>query len=382
MNRGIAIVLTLALLLSACGRPAETGPTAAPPAAKSPGAVTKAAWEQKWDETLAAAKAEGTVTIYSSNTPETRQKVGEAMKAKFGIQVEWVTGGGSNELVQKILAERNAKLYNADAMIGGTMSAMNFLKPAGALEPLEPYFILPEVTDTTKWFQGKLWWVDKEKTHLAYAAIAMPGIVINTDMVKREEMASYRDLLNPKWKGKILMDDPSTGGPGNSWVTAIGYNILDNSFLEELAKQEPFFHTEKRTEHEWISRGKYPVLVGGSTDTLFELKSAGISNLDSISPREGTWLSQSNGAISMINKAPHPNAARVLFNWILSSEGQAVVCRGQGLQSARIDVPTDWVDTFSLRQPGVKYADAINLESQLKKSEYATLAKKIFDVKK
>ncbi|MBI4333225.1 MAG: extracellular solute-binding protein [Chloroflexi bacterium] len=382
MKTVIGALLASVLLAAACA-PAPEAAFPAPAAPSGASSVAaRASWQQSWDETVAAAKKEGSVTIYSSNTPETRQMVGDAMRAKFGIRVEWATGGGSNELVQKILAERNARLYNVDAMLGGTMSIMNFLKPAGALLPLEQFFILPEVTDTSKWFQDKLWWVDKERTHLAYAAIAMPGIVVNSDVVRPEEMASYRDLLNPKWKGKILMDDPSTGGPGNSWVTAIGYNILDNSFLEELARQEPEFHTEKRTEHEWVARGKYPVLIGGSTDTIFQLKNSGVSNLAVIAPREGTWLSQSNGAITLLNNAPHPNAAKVLFNWILSAEGQTVVCRGQGLQSARIDVPTDWVDSFTIRQPGVKYADAINLESQVKKGEYAQLAKKIFNIKR
>ncbi len=376
------VMMFLGLLLSviaACASPpTSTLPPAAPSGAGGPLPSGKPRWEQRWEEILAAARTEGRLTIYSSNAPETRQQVGDAIYEKFGIRVEWVVGGGSNELVQKILAERNANIYNADAMLGGTMSTMNVLKPAGYIEPMEPDLLLPEVTDKSKWFQEKLWWVDTERTHLAYAAIAMPAIVINTDMVRNSEMASYRELLNPKWKGKILMDSPLTGGPGNTWLTAVGELIMGMDYLREFARQEPFMLQEKRQEHEWLARGRYPILIGGSTDTITQFKRAGVSNLEVITPREGTWLSQSNGAISLIKKSPHPNAARVLLNWVLSKEGQTVICRSQGFQSARVDVPTDWVEPWTLRQPGVKYHDTIAFEQQLKKNEYIEVAKRIF----
>ncbi len=372
----------LAALATACGPPpAPASPAVMPAAPPSDVSSGKPAWQQRWDELLAAARTEGSVTIYSSNAPATRQQIGEAVQGKFGIRVEWVVGSGSNQLVQKMLAERSANIYLADAMLGGTMSTMNFLKPAGYIERLEPELILPEVTDTSRWFQNKLWWVDKERSHLAYAAIGMPAVVINTDLVRKEEITTYGDLLNPKWKGKILMDSPFTGGPGNEWVTAVGNKIMGDDYLRQFAGQDPFLYRDQRLTHEWLARGRYPVLIGGSTDTITQFRTAGVSNMTVITPREGTWLSQSNGAISVMNKSPHPNAARVLLNWVLSKEGQTVVSRAQGFQSARTDVPTDWVEPWTLRQQGVTYHDTISYEYNLKKQEYVDLAKKIFTSK-
>lgn len=368
--------LVWVMLLASCAPPATT-----PLPAERPGAPTgKLTWERNWDETVSAAKAEGNLVIYGFTMPRQRQLISEAFSSKFSIRPEWVVGR-SNEIAQKILSERRANIYGADVLLGGTMSYMTILKPAGALKPLEPDLLLPEVTENNKWFQGKLWWVDNERTHLAYAAIAMPPVLINTDLVKKGEIASYRDLLDPKWKGKILMDNPFTGGPGNSWVTAIGYNIMDTAYLEELAKQEPFMLQDARQEVDWIARGKYPIGIGQSTANISEYIKAGVSNIEVVTPREGTWLSQSAGAVSLLNKSPHPGAARAFLNWILTREGQTIISKAEGYQSARIDVPTDHVEPWSLRQPGVTYHDAINLESQMKKGEYVGIAKKIFGPK-
>ncbi|MBI4330551.1 MAG: extracellular solute-binding protein [Chloroflexi bacterium] len=371
----IFMVLVITALGVSC-TPATLPVTPAASAGQQPVSSNQPPGDE-WGRILTAAKAEGGVTIYGSTSPETRQTVSEAFHSKFGIRIDWVTGRG-NETVQKILSEQRANINLADVVTGATMSTMNGLKPAGVLKPLEPALMLPEAKGTANWFQGKLWWVDDERTHLAYSLQALPAIVINTDLVKKDEIQSFRDLLNPKWKGKIIMDDPTIGGSGNGWVTAVGHRIMDINYLRELAKQEPVLLRNFRQEVEWLARGKYSVGLAMNAPEMSDLIRAGVSNMDVVIPREGSYLSQSRGAVSLLNKPAHPNAAIVYLNWILTREGQTVVSKAEGLQSARTDVPTDFVEPWLLRQPGAKYHDTISYEYNLKKDEYVEIAKKIF----
>jgi len=68
---------------------------------------------------------------------------------------------------------------------------------------------------------------------------------------------------------------------------------------------------------------------------------------------EGTYLSAGSG-LALLSKAPHPNAAKIFINWFLSREGQ-IAMSPEGMQSSRLDVPTDNQDPSMVRQPGVKY---------------------------
>jgi iron(III) transport system substrate-binding protein len=68
--------------------------------------------------------------------------------------------------------------------------------------------------------------------------------------------------------------------------------------------------------------------------------------------KEGTDTSPANGAVALFNKAPHPNAAKIYINWLLSRDGQAVFTRASGYVSARVDVPTDHTEPWRIPQPG------------------------------
>ena len=80
----------------------------------------------------------------------------------------------------------------------------------------------------------------------------------------------------------------------------------------------------------------------------------------------------------MVKKAPHPNAAKVFINWILSKEGQIFYSRALGVQSARLDVPTDFQDPLSVRQPGIKYFNASTEEVLLSEPEHRKIIIEIF----
>ncbi len=128
--------------------------------------------------------------------------------------------GRSAEVTPKLVRERSAGLYLADVIGAGATSMILETKPTGILAPLEPMLVLPEVMDPKVWSGGQLF-IDKGKFIKPMSADFSRSVARNTDLVKEGEIKSLLDLLDPKWKGKIVLSDPTAGGggAGNSWLT-------------------------------------------------------------------------------------------------------------------------------------------------------------------
>src|SRR3990167_7263981 len=207
-----AIVLIFVLTLSCAPKAAQPKETPAPGSnMTTPSAGQKVGWEKDFENTLIEAKKEGKVVVYQTAGPDLREALAKAFFNKYGITVESLTGTGF-QVSEKIIRERRAGLYLSDLYQGGVTTPTLLLKPAGVLDPLEPTFIIPDIKDAELikkiWWEGKLQWVDSDHKILSFMAFPIPWLVINTDLVRIDEINSYRDLLNPKWKGKIVWFDP------------------------------------------------------------------------------------------------------------------------------------------------------------------------------
>ncbi|HLB29704.1 MAG TPA: hypothetical protein VJM69_06215, partial [Dehalococcoidia bacterium] len=153
---GLGILVGL-LALAACA--AEEKATPAP---ASPTAAAKPAWEQEWEQVLAAARREGKIALAGPSESGLRRALTEPFQKKYGITVEYLAATGS-ELAPRIKTEREAGQYLWDIHIGGNFTMIQALKPMGALDPLEPALILPEVKEPKNWRGGNLPLVDKDR---------------------------------------------------------------------------------------------------------------------------------------------------------------------------------------------------------------------------
>ena len=220
--------------------------------------------------------------------------------------------------------------------------------------------MLPEVTDPTKWWQGKLDYSDKEeKYNLVFNVAVKVPIAINPQMVKPEEIRSYRDLLNPKWSEKIAMRDPTGAGPGLATATfwyahpRLGKEVMRDFFT----KQKVALSRDDRQLLEWVVRGKYAIVVAPSELEAMELKSKGVQVelVGAEQFKEGSYLTAAFGSVALVNRAPHPNAAKIYINWLLTREGQTLWSRLSSYASRRLDVPRDHVSPMTLPKDGVEY---------------------------
>lgn len=182
--------------------------------------------------------------------------------------------------------------------------------------------------------------------------------MINTSLVKKDEVKAYRDLLNPKWKGKILIDDPTILGGGNRWAMFIGeyFPELGWDFQRELARQEPTLLRDRRLMAQWLTLGKYSIYLGPHTEVR-RMIDAG-APIAVVYPKEGTYGSSGHGSVAFYDKAPNPNAAQVFANWFLTREGQTVYSRARMKQSMRTDVPIDHLPPEETREHILKAGGA------------------------
>lgn len=333
-------------------------------------------WSKNWNKTLEAARKEGRLVIISTAGGSIRTPLVATFREKFGIDVEVIAGKGA-EVSQKLLAEQKAGLYLVDVYLGGATTPVTQLKPAGAFNILEPVLILPEVLDGKNWLEGKLPWVDKGHTILTTNSYPNLSLGVNTEQVKQGEIRSYKDLLNPKWKGKIVLNNPTLSGVGGKWAVVLGTVIMNWDYLREIAKQEPVIITDQRVQVEWLSKGKYPIAAVPQPQLFTEFQQAG-SPIKAVELEEGTWLATGDSGMALVNKAPHPGAAKVFVNWILTQEGQTFFSKVMGVQSARLDVPTDFLEPSKIRQPGIKYFNASSEEFLLAEPEQRKIANEIF----
>ena len=173
----------------------------------------KPTWQVEWEKTLQAAKKEGQLAIYISGYEELLPYF---EKEYPEIKVAAVTARGS-QLGQRLIAERRGEKFLADVVSAGGVTTFQQLYPARVFDPIKPALILPEITDPSKWYLGRQHYSDPENQYVfSYVGSATYGSVgYNTKLVDAKDFKSYWDLLNPKWKGKIISREIRVAGPGS-----------------------------------------------------------------------------------------------------------------------------------------------------------------------
>ncbi len=187
--------------------------------------AAKAHSVQKWETTLANAKKEGKVLVYTIWAAKTRTLLTQAFKDKYGIELEFTPFARGSDLLARYQAEKRAGLLTADVFGVGANSFINMIKPEGLLGPIEPLLILPEVTDPKGWTGGKFPFIDRDRQVIGMIAAIQRHLDYNINMVKEGEISGYKDLLKPQYKGKIAMADPSMTGTALAMFSHMAHDL-------------------------------------------------------------------------------------------------------------------------------------------------------------
>lgn len=323
-------------------------------------AESKPGWEAEWKRTLEAARQEKEVTFLTARDYDVI--FSQFFHKKYPeIKPIAVTNANLAGFAPRIVTERRAGKYLWDLYLGSASTGYINLYKTNTLEPIPPNLILPEVVDESNWLGGKHEYVDKEKEYLFVSnGVLQSYFFYNRTLVDPKELNSFWDLLSPKWRGKIAIYDPTQPGVENPLRFLYYHPELGPKFLRRLlTEMDVTMSRDRRQLVDWLGSGKYAIAFSaGLSDIVDTAKKQGLP-VNWFSPKafkEGTAVGGGSGTIGLINKAPHPNAARVAINWLLSREGQIAYQRvSKSSDSRRTDIPKDMVSADVRRVEGVKY---------------------------
>ena len=275
----------------------------------SPAALAQDATQ--WDKVVAKAKAEGKVTFYSGlvGSPSTAA-VARAFEKSTGIATEFLDLRIS-EIRERMRAEQIAGHVIGDVLTTSYNVTTSIENNEGSIQPLRAFPNRTRVrADIT---------IDNPAGTQVPVYVLKYGILINSKLVApADEPKSWTDLLNPKWSGKILSDDPRALGGGFNAFVAL-HDRLGVDFLKKLAEQKPVFTRDLREAERRVARGEYPIYIPFLFNDYSSLKGLPIK---AIVPSEGVAYVQF--VASMIRNTTHPNAALVFINFLLSDEAQLI----------------------------------------------------------
>lgn len=322
-------------------------------------------WKSRWDKAVTEGKKEGEVVLYGGYNPVYRDYVAHFEKKYPGIRINFIPGGGSQHAV-RILAERRAGKYLADIVMGGASTFQSY--PAGTFQPLRPVFVLPEVLDEKAWFGDSLPFVDPEKKYI-FTAMGSIGqeIAYNTKLVKPEEIKAWSDLLDPKWKGKILRH--TRRSVSSSFIFFYHNPELGPKFLTRLVTEADVGVTRNlRQGVNWLAEGKYALYLDGTPQSIDEAARRGLPVALLQNPlKEGQVITGNYCCLAVLDRAPHINATTVFVNWMLSKEGQLLWQTAVNKNSLRVDIAKDGIPADIIPQKGGKYLHVDRAAYQEKK---------------
>src|SRR5437016_5206080 len=276
-----------------------------------------------------AARKEGKVVWYTSLALSSSEKVAKLFEAAYpGIGVE-VHRTGSQRILQRVMQELQANLRLVDVIHTSDAGHFVLLKakkllmkytPAG-VDAFPPGF--------------------KDRDGYSYGLRATVNVIAyNSKVVPAAEAPrTWKDLLDPKWKGKLVTAHPGYSGVIATHVLAL-VHLYGWDYFQQLAQNRLMLVQSAVDPAGVVASGERPVAENGGAYTLYQTRKKG-NTVEDFYPKEGVPLVVSPAAIAAL--APHPNAANLFTDFTFSREVQQVRADSEGLYTGHPEVkyPTD-----------------------------------------
>ena len=332
MKKYLALLLAVAMVLSlaACGGKTEAPAATEAPKADAP-AATEAAEADPMKDLIAAAQAEGELTVYGSCEEEYLAAACEHFQELYGIKVNYQRLS-TGEVQAKIEEEKGNP--SADVWFGGTTDPYNVLAKEDLLEPYAAQNASHLLSDMYKDPDGKWYGIYK----------GILGFMVNTDELTRmnlEAPADWQDLLKPEYKGLVWLSNYNTAGTAklviNTMIQKYGHDE-GIQYLVDLDKNIEVYTKSGSGPSKNVGTGECVIGIGFLHDGITQIVDNGYENVKLVIPSSGTSFEV--GATAIFKGAAHPNAAKLWIEYALSPECVNLAAQNGSYQFLVIDNAT------------------------------------------
>jgi len=272
------------------------------------------------------AKKEGEVMLYGSSQAN---EFNEMIRA-FNVRYPFIKGnyfrGQRYGLVNRVELEWRTKKYTVDIIQSVLYQGAELLERKGLVQQ----YLSPERAAYHPLYYAK------DGSWYSYRTLIV-ALVYNKNLVKPSEVPkAYEDLLHPRWKGQLVFDKVADYMIA-AWEHAWGKEKT-RDYMRKLAAQKPVFHSSHTMEVNLVAAGESPIVIEVNADSAAEIRDKG-------APIEVVLLKpyiSKPHAMFLARNAPHPHAAILFHDWLLSAEGQSVWGKNMGSTIARKDVSVQY----------------------------------------
>ena len=270
-----------------------------------------------------AARQEKTLSWYTSTPVAQAQQLASTFEQQSGIKVQLLRSGGQ-AVLRRLQQEISAGRPGADVLTMSDAGAANGLAKQGILEPFRPDGF-EHVVEGARDAQGR--WIAQR--------LQLVGIPVRTDKVaEADRPRTWSDLRHPKYKGLMVMPDPSFTAI-QLVVVAMLSQRLGWDFYKALRANDTMIVQGHQQVFSAMQQGERVIGAEGADPRSF-FDGKPVPNQAIIYPADGTFIVSSPTAI--IKGARSPNAARLFAQFMISTQAQKVIV-DSGIHSSRVDMP-------------------------------------------
>jgi iron(III) transport system substrate-binding protein len=272
---------------------------------------------------VAKAKAEGKVVWYTSTPLPQAQKIVDLFQKEYGIKAELFRSGGT-AVLRRFQQEIDAGRIAADVLTTSDPAAAHLLAKKGVFVAFKPKNF-DKIPDAAK---------DKDGYFVAQRLNMMTNYVRSDKVAEADEPKTWDDLANPKYKGKMVIADPSFT---SLLVSVVGMMSKERGwgFYEKLRANDVMVVQGNQQVADMLKRGERVIAVGALDSYAAADRKAG-HPMKTLYPSDGVFVIPS--PTSVVKGGPNPNAAKLLAEFIISDEVQKIFPADGGF-AARSDIP-------------------------------------------